>query len=530
MKALNPILFYAVFMLLGIKVWAGSGVKVPKDFSGKVHLVAIGINDYQKILNAKFISAEKDVQSFLARLKSDTVFTEWDEYLFFSNAKKDKIIETMQEVSKKSNQNDLFIFFFAGLANFNGDLVLADSTFISASELFFASQNIICARQLFYMDASFGENFLAEFRDKLIKCSDENQISKSNRVIIASEGYSYETQEGGAVTLSYAKNSKLRIMDIFSDSNRTRTKFLNGLYGYTEGDKNKLELIFFSEKEFSWNPKNEAFTRSGNDNQSSSLEKSRIITKGETLCFIMGCSNFNQFNHLSNPVKDARALQEILASKYNTHIIYLENPTASEFRRKLLEIRNTYQFKEGSQFLFFAATHGAKDENGVGQMIFKDSYFDEDLLQNTYSLSGIKKAISQFNCTNSLMLVDICHSGTMFDDGSCIKPNAMEIPKNSPIFQSNDYQSPAFVNFLNQKTNIFIGSSSDQVATDGEGNHSPFAEVLIDFLKNNNLPVIDSYYLEKEIRENVMKKGSISIPIFCNYSCKDDGRFLFIRK
>lgn len=298
---------------------------------------------------------------------------------------------------------------------------------------------------------------------------------------------------------------------------------------------NTMQIDFFSEKEFytAVMPQRQSDTRAtitGNTTPVVTEKKKIHVRKGETLSLLIGCKNFTGFNTLANTLNDAKAIQQVLEQKYWHKTILMEDPDFAGFREMLLSIKEDYEFEEGSQFLFYAATHGAKDENGSGTMVFKDSRLEGKFLDKTYSLTSIKKAISQLNCTNSLMLIDICHSGTMFDDGTCIKPNAIEIPENSPIFTTKGTDGPAFKNFLNQKTNIFIGSSTDQEAADGKTDHSPFATVVLRFLEQNSLPVTDSYYLQNAIQKNVMKEGAISVPMFCTYACKDDGRFLFIHK
>lgn len=324
-------------------------------------------------------------------------------------------------------------------------------------------------------------------------------------------------------------------MDIFSKYNRLQVRVLNDLYTQLERLMPKMEINFFSEKEFytSVMPERKSDTRTtikGNVTTATTEKKKIKIRKGETLSLLIGCKNFNNFNTLRNTLNDAEQIKLLLEKNYWHKTLLMEDPTFIEFREMLFSIKENYEFEDGSQFLFYAATHGAKDENGSGTMVFKDSKLEGNFLDKTYSLTSIKKAITQLNCTNSLMLIDICHSGTMFDDGTCIKPNAIEIPVTSPIFTTKGTDGPAFKNFLNQKTNIFIGSSTDQESADGKSDHSPFATVVIRFLEKNILPVIDSYHLQLAIQQNVMKEGAISIPMFCTYACKDDGRFLFIHR
>lgn len=531
------IYFISILLILfsSTKLFAGFNIKSQAtNFTGKVYVISVGINDYSKLKRISSpVSCESDAISFVERIKKDTIFKKVVSFLFLSEASKTKINNAFDTIASKAKPGDVFILFNAS-QGWDGKIILSDSSTISSSEVFSMSQKIACVNQLFYLDISEGDMFINKLRQKLTKNPEESSIGNLNRIIISVKGLAFETKEGGAFTMSYTKNPQINIMDAFASKKRTQIKFLNALYSASDSTFPKLEIDFFSERDFYKMILHEDEETRGTNmpNKANDNTPLKTIVKGKTLCFIVGCQNFDKFDFLPNTLNDATKIKEIMANKYYTEIIFLPNPTSAEFRLKLREITSTYKFEEGSQFLFFAATHGAKDENGDGVMVFKDSYYEDKLIQNTYSLSSIKRAVMQLNCTNSLILLDICHSGTMFNDGSCVKPNPLQIPKTSPIFnQTFSTGTAAFKNFLNQKTNIFIGSSNDQEAADGKGEHSPFATVLIDFLNENSLPVIDSYYLQKDIEDNVMSKGAISIPQFCTYGgCQPDGRFLFITK
>ncbi|HEX6914191.1 MAG TPA: caspase family protein [Chitinophagaceae bacterium] len=512
---------------------------VPRDesegFSGKVFLISIGVNDYSRSGNlSNLMSAESDAERFRERLKKDSSVKQVVAYNFSSRHTKSDIIAAFEAISGSAAAKDAFVFFCA-VQSLDGKIYLSDNSTIAATELFQLSQNIYASRQLFYLDACHGDQFTGILKRKLMSHPEESAIGDLNRIVLAIRGMAMENREGGFFTLSYARNPDIRLMDVFSKRNSRQIRLLHQLYTSLETMTDKMTIDFFSERDYySTVTATETEVRStikptGVTKEETKQAKKKI-RKGETLSLIIGCSSFDHFTGLGNTLNDAIAIRNTLETKYRHKTILLQDPTYSGFRSELASIKKEYEFEEGSQFLLFAATHGAKDENGTGMMIFKDSKWEDGFLEKAYSLVSIKKAVSQLDCTNSLMLIDICHSGTMFDEGGCVKPAAIEIPVNSPVFASNDNGSPAFKNFLNQKTNLFIGSASDQEAADGTGDHSPFATVVIRFLESNRLPVIDSYHLQQTIQRQVMNEGAISIPMFCAYACRDDGRFLFIQK
>jgi hypothetical protein len=358
---------------------------------------------------------------------------------------------------------------------------------------------------------------------------------------------SYEGDEGGNFTMSYVKNESISIFDVFSDIDRKKIFLLNEMYGYKNNGQHNITIKMFSERDYFKTLEEDMMTQSRSGKQTAQKDSSKTapgtttaiiqngepitsIKKGETLCFIVGCREFENFDNLSNTVNDARKVKDILDSGYLTKIIYLENPTYEEFCEKFYAVKNI-QFEEGSQFLFYAASHGTKDESNVGQLVLKDSYSKGGAGYNYFALPSLKRFVANLKATNTILFLDICHSGTMFEENTCIKPAPLKIPKDNRVFTAKfDEKSPAFNNFLNQKTNLFFGSSVDQQAADGKKSNSPFATVVINFLTNNPLRVMDSEYLQEDITKNIMNEGAESIPMFCSFQCKDDGRFLFIKR
>ncbi len=460
---------------------------------------------------------------------------------------------------------------------------------LTANDLYAFSQKIWCNQQLFVFKDS-NHQITSKFIQHLTKNIDESFLMNANRVVLAFDN----NNPTDDFFKNYHHIEALKILPLWNDAKKnhkevelwklalkTASSFIDPFYWSEKVQTTKWYEMTVAEQKFrddlerkkieklqkeygvapppppppssnAENSKNNSIKKPPIKNNSKkptmsatpptaevpvrgsqpqSVPKPKLlIEKGETLCLIVGINEFKSFNPLKNPINDAKKVKEIIDNQYRFRTLLLENPIYKEFRSTLFKIREDYAFAEGSQFLLFVASHGAKDENNEGQIIFKDSYTDDGFLKNVYALNSLKKAISQFNCINTLMLIDICHSGTMFDDGSCNKPNPMVIPLNSPIFASNSPQSPAFKNFLNQRTNIFMGSSLDQEASDGTTNHSPFAQSVIDFLSENKLPVIDSYYLEQKITHKSLEYGAISLPMFCSFNGASDGRFLFIKK
>jgi len=265
-------------------------------------------------------------------------------------------------------------------------------------------------------------------------------------------------------------------------------------------------------------------------------ENDFVIKKGETLCLILGVQEFDNFNNLPNTINDAKGVSEVLKEKYLTKIIYLENPTSIEFKSKLAFIQDNYTFEEGSQFFFFAATHGVFSRWNEQMLIFKDSKSGKNQgdYENVFLSLTLQKTITNtISPTNTLIILDVCYGGAEFKkEGSCVSPNSVPIPLTNPLF-STPFPAELHSNLLTEKENIFISSSGNQTASDGEENNSPFTKLLLKFLNENSSPLSDNYYLQESLSyEKLLAENAFSAPMFCSYNClpSENNRFLFIKK
>ena len=130
------------------------------------------------------------------------------------------------------------------------------------------------------------------------------------------------------------------------------------------------------------------------------------------------------------------------------------------------------------------------------------------------------------------MILDVCYAGTVFEEGGCNEPESVKIPLENPLF-STPFIESLHSNLLTKKTNIFISSSTNQIASDGNGVNSPFSKLFIKFLTTNSSPVSDNVYLQESLSvEKLLAENAISFPKFCSYSCENSksNRFLFVKK
>jgi hypothetical protein len=300
--------------------------------------------------------------------------------------------------------------------------------------------------------------------------------------------------------------------------------------------KADTDLVFFSEKQFVDDFMDNEMNKRVIilENQESVANKKIKIERGETLSIILANQNFNIPSwYLPNTMNDAVKIESLLRSRYKTKTILLSNMKYQSFLDTLDKIYENYEFVKGSQLLFFAASHGLKDKRyPIGYLIFTDS--DPSNLEPTsVEMQNLKRKLTSFGATSTLMLMDICHSGLAFSTEICSEPNKDTIPLNNTMYKMDfSSRNPLYKNYLNEKVNLFFSSSRDQEAADGTGPNSPFATVIIKFLEENKSPIIESYYLQEKINNEVFSYGAFSHPKFCRFDCESlpEAKFLFIKK
>lgn len=531
-----------VLILISNQSFAGiiiDTVNVHSKFSGRAYVISIGVDKYAESLkDLQF--GQSDADYFLKSLERDTTIKEILKYTVRNDGTKEQLKVAFSEVTKNANKHDLFIFFYAGMSN--GKSLRLTNEELYFEEVFVLSQNIFAERQIYISDACYGKQFANSFKQFLKQKPLEKISTKIDRVLLSLNQLSFELQKGanlkdslfagGQLTggISNSKFSLTRIFERPSHSDKFWTEYKYDIYQAYDNQNVDFDLFVFSEQDYLTEIKKESTRGVVVEINDKKIDEKITIKKAETLAIIIGNQNFQKLPRLPNVMNDVTKINLLLNERYKTNTLLLKDISYKTFRDTLNFIKQAYTFEEGSQILFISASHGLKDNFGLGYLCFTDTKTDDNMA-TSFELQNLKRVISGFGATNTLMIMDICHSGLAFEENNCTSPTTPEIPLKSPIFTTSfDEYSPAYKNFLNQASNFYFGSSRDQEAADGLGSNSPFATVIISFLENNKLPVIDSYHLKKSIEEKIMAEGAISFPTFCSYNCKPDGRFLFIRK
>lgn len=502
--------------------------------AGAVWCLSIGIDDYNIKDLAKLDNCESDAKSYNSffkkeykeKLYGDTAL-KFNEYLLLGeNATKGAIINALKDIAAKASFNDYFIFNFSGfsflqssdsvshstyfapylkknglepmpITNILKNRNESDSLLISLKTLQEYIQLIPANNQLFISEAGPSEKFKTEFIKTLMQNSPAvASLLNKNRVIIVPNGYGADNvgcdgsriEKGPINYYITSLDASGNIYDLFNTTLKAtqvaykiKTKEINcKSFSYNYFD------IFF-EKQFLQQYKD---IFGDEDNQTRGLktkpkELQQTISQltAEHYALVVGTNNYKGkgWNKLSNPVKDAKAVADELASSYGFKVQLLEDKPMDTIYNA---IREYYRIaKPNDQFVVYFAGHGDVDDELLddGFIVCADSKsVEDDPIRNTYiSYTKLKKILNNIPARQVLVLLDVCHGGT-FD------AKAFDDDKREGEY--NNISNRNVLQFLKDKlplqTRKFLSSVGSEPAFDGKaGRHSPFANLLLQVLR-----------------------------------------------
>ena len=234
------------------------------------------------------------------------------------------------------------------------------------------------------------------------------------------------------------------------------------------------------------------------------------LNPGKYYALIIGNSTYvsPEMPALKRPVTDAKALKEILLTKYtfepeNIYTLYdmrRDNliMTLDEIQKKLTSEDN---------LLIFYAGHGKLDEeSGNGYWLLSDAALSSKV--NWFSNSTLTDYIRAIKAKHIFLIADACYGGSIFIargvfDGA--PPSVEDIYKNR------------------SRTAMTSGGTTEV------NDESKFTEILLDLLKNNNDQYLTSSQLFRAIERPVMNSSSTAPRFGVIQNVNDmQGDFVFI--
>ena len=234
------------------------------------------------------------------------------------------------------------------------------------------------------------------------------------------------------------------------------------------------------------------------------------LNPGKYYALIIGNGNYvsPEIPGLKRPVQDARALKDVLTSKYtfdpdNIYTLYDKRRdnliiTLDEIQKKLTPEDN---------LLIFYAGHGKMDEeSGNGYWLLSDAALSSRV--NWFSNSALTDYIRAIKAKHIFLIADACYAGSIFYargvfDGA--PPSIADVYKN----RSRTAMTSGYTTEVNDE--------------------SKFAELLLEILKNNNDQYLTSSQLFRSIEKPVMNSSSTAPRFGVIQNVNDmQGDFVFI--
>lgn len=198
--------------------------------------------------------------------------------------------------------------------------------------------------------------------------------------------------------------------------------------------------------------------------------------EGVDIALLFATDEYDEWNNLSNPVRDAEAIQKDLEELYGFKVELVLNPT----RKEILEYIRRYQartYNDNDRLFMFFAGHGVYDEvSKEGYIVAKDSKKDEEIKDFSYvPYSYLRDNVNNIPCRHIMLVMDVCFGGT-FDKRSL---------GSRGDYQMSSEEKEAFIQrTLRTKTRLFMTSGGKEYVPDGRpGSHSPFATRLLEALR-----------------------------------------------
>jgi len=234
------------------------------------------------------------------------------------------------------------------------------------------------------------------------------------------------------------------------------------------------------------------------------------LNPGKYYALIIANSNYvsPEISSLKRPIPDARALKEILTSKYTfeqENIYTLFDMRRDNLIITLDEIQKRLTAEDN--LLIFYAGHGKMDEDsGNGYWLLSDAAASSRV--NWFSNSALTDYIRAIKAKHIFLIADACYAGSIFVARSAF-----------------DDAPPSISDIYKNRSRTAMTSGGTTEVND----ESKFVEILLDLLKNNNDQYLTSSQLFRAIEKPVMNSSS-NAPRFGVIQNVNDmqGDFVFI--
>ena len=216
---------------------------------------------------------------------------------------------------------------------------------------------------------------------------------------------------------------------------------------------------------------------------------------GHYYALVIGNQAYKQLPRLDTAIEDARAVSEVLTSKYGFKVTMLQNATRYEILSALNKLRT--QLTEKDNLLIYYAGHGEIDKaNQRGYWLPIDAEPNSDA--NWISNVSITDLLSALSVKHALVVADSCYSGTLTRSSIGQLESGM----------SDDAREKWLRAMVKARARTVLTSGGLQPVLDGGGGkHSVFAKFFLDVLRANN-DALEAQRLYREVAARVLDVAS----------------------
>jgi TPR repeat protein len=220
------------------------------------------------------------------------------------------------------------------------------------------------------------------------------------------------------------------------------------------------------------------------------------VNFGRYYALIIGNNNYASMPTLNTSANDAKAVDEVLRSRYGFKTKLLINANRHQIMTAFNDLRQSLTPQDN--LLIYYAGHGEIDKSDESAY-WLPTDAEPNNTANWLSSYNVTKYLNVIPARHILVIADSCYSGAM-TQGAIVR-----LPKDMP----EDKREKWLKFMMNRKARTVMTSGGEEPVLDsGGGNHSVFAKALLTALKSNKGMMVD-YELFRIVSGRVKKSASM---------------------
>lgn len=239
---------------------------------------------------------------------------------------------------------------------------------------------------------------------------------------------------------------------------------------------------------------------------------------GNYYALIIGNNDYTNLPQLKTAINDAKSVDEVLRKKYGFKTKLLVNANRYQILAALHDIRRT--LGKDDNFLIYYAGHGDLDQSADrGYWLPVDA--DLNNTANWISNVAITDMLNTLPAKHVMVIADSCYSGTM---------TRTAVPRMDTQIPANVQEKWLKLMSKTRSRTALTSGGVQPVLDSGGNNHSIFAEVFLNTLKNNE-GLLQGYSLYRQISQGVStRSGQFQTPEYApiKHSGHETGQFFFV--